>query len=150
MARAAQGQRHGAEDAAGDRGHPPATLREAELPLRRRRTAPRAGDPHVLPAEPGTLGDPARRADRAGHCSDGALPARAPEARGGGERRAGGTHVPARTPQLTSAFSASDRRYWDLVGFLEGAESADLTHGELEERLRTDGFELLRQLLQDH
>ncbi len=34
--------------------------------------------------------------------------------------------------------------------FLDGAESAGLTHAELEDRLRTDGFELLRLLFQDH
>ena len=34
--------------------------------------------------------------------------------------------------------------------FLDGAESAGLAHAELEDRLRTDGFELLRLLFQDH
>jgi hypothetical protein len=150
MTRATQGQRDGAEDAAGDRRHSPAPLREAELPLRERRGAPRAGDPHLLEAEPIPLGDPAGRADRAGNGSDGTLPAGSPEAGGRGQRRAGDARGPARAPELTSAFSASDRRYANIVGFLEDVESGGLTHAEREERLRTDGFDLLRQLYQDH
>ena len=51
---------------------------------------------------------------------------------------------------LSEAFAASAGRYLELVEFLGGTESADLTHAELEQRLRTDGFELLRQLYQDH
>lgn len=47
-------------------------------------------------------------------------------------------------------FSRADARYDSLVGFLSGAESEALTHGELETRLATEGRELLRQLLQDH
>jgi len=58
-----------------------------DCPLRERRGAPRAGDPDLLEAQPGTLGDTAQRADRAGHDRDGPLPARSPEARGGGQRR---------------------------------------------------------------
>jgi hypothetical protein len=37
-----------------------------------------------------------------------------------------------------------------LVGFLAGPGAAALTHAELEARLKTDGFEVLRQVLQDH
>jgi hypothetical protein len=37
-----------------------------------------------------------------------------------------------------------------MVDFLGGTRSGELTHAELEQRLRSDGFELLRQLYQDH
>jgi hypothetical protein len=37
-----------------------------------------------------------------------------------------------------------------LVGFLGHADAAKLTHAELEERIRSDGFEVLRLLFQDH
>jgi hypothetical protein len=148
MTRATKSRCRGAQDGAGDGGDPPASLREAELPVRERRGAPRTGDPHLLRAEPGALGEPAGRADRPGAKGDGALPPGTPEARDRGQRRAGGAGLPAQS--LSEAFSASEDRYRALADFLGGAESADLTHAELEQRLRTDGFELLRQLFQDH
>jgi hypothetical protein len=37
-----------------------------------------------------------------------------------------------------------------MLGWLQGSDAAALTHGELEERLDTDGRELLRRMLQDH
>lgn len=60
--------------------------REGQLPLRERRGPPLAGDPHVLEAEPGTLGDLAGRVDRARHRSDRAIPPGASPARGAGQR----------------------------------------------------------------
>ncbi|MHB1740405.1 MAG: ISKra4 family transposase [Actinomycetes bacterium] len=47
-------------------------------------------------------------------------------------------------------FEASRTAFETLVGFLDGGDAAQLTHGELEQRIRTDGFELLRLLFQDH
>ncbi|MHB2023877.1 MAG: ISKra4 family transposase [Mycobacteriales bacterium] len=47
-------------------------------------------------------------------------------------------------------FPASRTAFEALVGFLDGGDAAGLTHGELEERIRDDGFELLRLLFQDH
>lgn len=144
-------QPQGAEDTSGYGGHPPATLREAELSLREWRGAPRAGHPQLLRTEPGALGEPAQRADRAGHASDGALPHGTPEARGGGEHRARATGDSPGTPGLSDgAFATSDERYRAIRHFLASAESAGLTHAELEGRLKIDGFELLRQLFQDH
>lgn len=150
MTCATQSRRSGAEVGTGDGGDPPASLRQAELPVRERRGAARAGDSYLLRAEPGPLGEPARGADLAGAQGDGALPEGTPETRGRGQRRAGGARRPARAQSLSDSFSASEGRYRDLVDFLGDTESADLTHAELEQRLRTDGFELLRQLYQDH
>ncbi|MDA8063021.1 MAG: ISKra4 family transposase, partial [Actinomycetota bacterium] len=53
-------------------------------------------------------------------------------------------------PTQIEGFSASGLLFGSLVGFLDGEESARLTHVELEQRLASDGAELLRQLLQDH
>ncbi|HVA75806.1 MAG TPA: hypothetical protein VNF71_14705 [Acidimicrobiales bacterium] len=47
-------------------------------------------------------------------------------------------------------FEPSRTAFEALVGFLDGVDAATLTHAELEERIRADGFELLRLLLQDH
>jgi hypothetical protein len=47
-------------------------------------------------------------------------------------------------------FEASCEQFAELVGFMAGHESAGLSHGDLEQRLATEGRELLRQLFQDH
>ena len=78
---------------------------------------------------------PAGRADR----GDAAA-----AAGGGGDRRsldgsAGG-----------AAFAASRERFGSLIGFLDGADAAGLSHAELEEHLDVHGRELLRCLLDDH
>jgi hypothetical protein len=49
-----------------------------------------------------------------------------------------------------SGFSASYVQFESLIGFLDGADAAGLSHAELEERLDRDGRELLRRLLDDH
>jgi hypothetical protein len=48
-----------------------------------------------------------------------------------------------------AAFAASSTRFDGLVAWLTGDQAAGMTHGELEERLHTEGLGLLRQLLQD-
>jgi hypothetical protein len=48
-----------------------------------------------------------------------------------------------------AAFAASSTRFDGLVAWLTGGQAAGMTHGELEERLHTEGLALLRQLLQD-
>ena len=48
------------------------------------------------------------------------------------------------------AFAASRERFESLIGFLDGADAAGLSHGELEEHLDVHGRELLRCLLEDH
>ncbi|MBI2705797.1 MAG: ISKra4 family transposase [Actinobacteria bacterium] len=51
---------------------------------------------------------------------------------------------------MIGPFAASGTQFAGIVEYLDGAESAGLTHAELEDRLRADGFELLRLLFQDH
>ena len=48
-----------------------------------------------------------------------------------------------------ASFAASYTRFDGLVAWLTDEHAAGLTHGELEERLHTEGLGLLRQLLQD-
>jgi hypothetical protein len=48
------------------------------------------------------------------------------------------------------AFAASRERLESLIGFLDGADAAGLSHAELEEHLDVHGRELLRCLLDDH
>jgi len=50
----------------------------------------------------------------------------------------------------SAGFASSREQFESLVGFLDGTDAADLSHGELEERLDRDGRELLRRLLDDH
>jgi hypothetical protein len=47
-------------------------------------------------------------------------------------------------------FARSRARFEQVVGFLDGGGAARLEHGELEERLQSQGRELLRLLYQDH
>jgi len=51
---------------------------------------------------------------------------------------------------MENNFEPSRTAFEALVGFLGGVDAAKLTHAELEERIGTDGFELLRMLFQDH
>ncbi len=152
MSREVEGGSSGAGDAAGNRGHAPAALREAELPVRERGGPPRAGAPELLPGEQGALGDASGGADRTGARCDSTVSTGAPEDRGAGQcgaRRAGGE--PATSPLSESdAFSVSDAFYEGLVGFLRDVDASGLTHDELEARLDVDGRQLCRQLLQDH
>lgn len=48
------------------------------------------------------------------------------------------------------AFAESRECFEEIVGWLEGADAALSTHGELEDDLEQRGRELLRRLLQDH
>jgi hypothetical protein len=49
-----------------------------------------------------------------------------------------------------AGFAASREQFALLLGFLDGADAAGLSHAELEDRLDRDGRELLRRLLADH
>ena len=62
--------RAGAKDAAGDRRYPPAPVREAELPLRGRGGAPRAGGAQLLRGEPDEVRDTPQGGGRAGAPGD--------------------------------------------------------------------------------
>jgi hypothetical protein len=151
MDRAVERRSAGAEDAAGDGGHAPAPLREAELPVRGRGAAARAGGAQLLRGEQDEVHDAARGARRAGAPGDGALSPGADAPRGGGERGAGraGEQPQPKAPS-DDAFSASKVLCDGLIAFLSGGEAAGLTHDQLESRLDRDGRGLIRQLLQDH
>ena len=47
-------------------------------------------------------------------------------------------------------FARSRDRFEEVVGFLDGDGASGLSHAELEDRLNTEGRELLRLLFQDH
>ncbi|MBA2319004.1 MAG: hypothetical protein H0V93_14680 [Euzebyales bacterium] len=49
----------------------------------------------------------------------------------------------------TETFAASRDCFETVLGWLDGAEAAGLSHGELKTRLEVDARELFRQLLQD-
>ena len=49
-----------------------------------------------------------------------------------------------------AGFAGSREQFVSLLGFLDGADAAGLSHAELEDRLDRDGRELLRRLLDDH
>ena len=143
----------GAGDAERDRRRPPAPLREAELSLRGRRSAARAGGPQLLPVEPDQVLDASTGGGGTGTPGDAALPrgARPPGSRGGDRScRAGEQLDGASGSEAPGPFSASEALYRGVVGFLGGDEAAALTHSELEARLDLDGRALLCQLYQDH
>lgn len=62
----------------------------------------------------------------------------------GGDRGSPGRSV------SDAAFAASRQQFDSLIGFLDGAQAAGLSHAELEEHLDVHGRELLRCLLGDH
>ncbi|MGH2746263.1 MAG: ISKra4 family transposase [Thermoleophilaceae bacterium] len=53
-------------------------------------------------------------------------------------------------PSEPGGFARSRERFEEVAGWLSGGEAGALAHAELEERLDSDGRELLRLLLQDH
>jgi hypothetical protein len=151
MDRAVEGRCAGAEAAARDGGHPPASLREAELPVCRRGVAPRAGGAQLLRGKQDEVRGAARGVRRASAPGHRTLSPGADASRGGGERRAGRAgEQPRSQPPSDDAFSASKVLYDGLIAFLCGGEAARLTHEQLEFRLDRDGRGLIRQLLQDH
>lgn len=145
----------GTEAAAGDGRHGPPPVREAELPLRERGGAPRAGGPQLLRGQPDAAAHPAGRARRTGAPGDGPLSTGAGSSRDGGERRsrrAGERPAPPLSgePGSGGPFAASIKLCFGIVSFLEASEAGGLTHQELECRLDADSRELTRQLFQDH
>jgi hypothetical protein len=76
-----------------------------------------------------------------------------PPGRAGSEDAAqagGGGQRPAGDSAGGGAFAASREQFQSLIGFLDGAGAAGLSHAELEEHLDVHGRELLRRLLDDH
>jgi len=60
--------------------------------------------------------------------------------------------VAAVAPDISAsaAFTGSRDRFEKVLSWLDGAQAAALSHGELEDQLQVDARELFRQLLQDH
>ena len=54
------------------------------------------------------------------------------------------------TDATAGNFTASRERFDAVLAFLDGAAAAALSHSELEDRLDSEGRQLLRQLFQDH
>ena len=52
--------------------------------------------------------------------------------------------------QVTTAFDQSRERFETVLAWLSGPESAELTHGELEDHLQVASREVFCQLVQDH
>ena len=132
----------GAGDAAGDGGHPPTPLREAELPLRGWTVAARPGGPQLFPGEPDRVLDASRGGSGTSSSGDAALSRGAcPPRETGGDRPQRAGEQPGTAPDNNEAnpFSASDELYQGVVGFFTGEEAAGLTHCELEARLHVDG-----------
>ena len=156
MGRGKSGWAAGTADGARHGAHPPAALREAELPVRERGGCARVGGAQLLPGLEDQVSDAAggRGGDGAG--GHGTVPGGegpAGLAGGRGAGRAGGAAAAEHQPlsgEDAAPFAASERIFRGLVGFLSGSAAAGLTHEELETRLAADGRELHRQLLQDH
>jgi hypothetical protein len=47
-------------------------------------------------------------------------------------------------------FTASRSKFEQLINRLSSSEVLTMTHSEIEQQLKRDGFEVLRQLMQDH
>jgi hypothetical protein len=151
MGRAAKKRSSGAEDVARDGGHPPTSLRKAELSLRRGGAAPRAGGPQLLRSEQDEVRVAARGSRRGGPPGDGALSPGAQAPRSGGQfGTRGAGEEPRSGPANDDTFSASTVLFDGLTGFLSGGEAAGLTHEQLETWLEELGRGLICQLFQDH
>jgi hypothetical protein len=75
-----------------------------------------------------------------------------PAERADSEAAAGGGSSERGSPEDCggAAFAASREQFESLLGFLDGADAAGLSHAELEQHLDVHGRELLRCLLGDH
>jgi hypothetical protein len=78
------------------------------------------------------------------------LPAGQPDSEGAARAGAGAGGLRPGDSAGDAAFAASQEQFESLIGFLEGADAAGLSHAELEEHLDVHGRELLRCLLDDH
>ena len=135
--------------------HVPPPVRQAHLPLRRRRAAPEPGvgphrgwgdqDPHLadadVPEVVAAFGPFRGCPSRAGACGRRwhRSVARPPGPVNG--------QAVAAEPE---GFAGARERFQRILGWLDGDSSTGLDHAELERQLDVEGRELLRQLLQDH
>ena len=58
--------------------------------------------------------------------------------------------LPAYKIETSDAFATSHQKFENLIAVLQSAEAMTMAHGELEVIAQRDGFDLLRQLIQDH
>ena len=85
------------------------------------------------------------------YASDGeVLPAGRADSEAAAEAACGGDGRGSPGEPAGGAFVASREQFESLIGFLDGADAAGLSHAELEEHLDIHGRELLRCLLDDH
>jgi len=142
----------GARDAARDRAHPPSSLREAELPLRRGRGAARVRGAELLDGFPDQVRDASGGRSGGSPSGDRTLPGGQGSPRGGGGARPGAADrvASAGLSSPAQAFSSSQAIFSSVAGFLFAEESQSLTHSELEARIVADVRGLARQLYQDH
>lgn len=155
MRRGRSGRDRGASDGARIGAHPPAPLREAELPVRGRGGIARVGGVELLAGREDEVLDAAGGRGSVGAGGHRTVPRSEGPAGRAGQRGTGGTASPAAADagelgRQGRPFAASEQLFAGLVGFLTGTEAAGLTHEELESRLSVDGRELQRQLLQEH
>ncbi len=135
----------------------PEALREAELPVRNGRGSARVDRAQLQGARQDEVLDAPGGRGGTGAGGDRSLPRRPGTPGGGGQRRpgrAGGTAGPPEEDGLRtepgSVFASSAAQVDKIYAFLGGEEAAGLEHSQLEGYIRTEGFELLRLLLQEH
>src|SRR5664279_3033069 len=137
-------------------GHPPAQVRQTQLPMRGRTNTARSHGAQRLRSRSDPAAHAARRRDRRGPRRHRAVPGRAERSRGAGR---GGPGRADRTPDrprsrrsgpVSADFTASREQFDQLLGFLNGTDAAAMAHAHLEEHLSSRGRELLKLLLQDH
>jgi hypothetical protein len=140
----------------------PQTLREAELPVRDRRGGSRVDGAQLQGGRQDEILDVAAGGGGTGADGDGAFPGRQGPPRRPGQQRlgaAGGTSEAAECAFVgegieerswTEDFGSSIAQFAKIGRFLTGEAAVALGHFELEQYLKTEGFELLRLLLQDH
>jgi hypothetical protein len=164
MARDRSQIEQGPRDGAGNGARAPQTLRKAELPLRERRDGARVDGAHLQRGRQDQVLDAAGERGGTGAEGDRALPLRQGSPRRAGQQRPGtaGSSAPAAEHALLSdgpqdaepswkdGFQASRAQFAKIGRFFSGDAAAGLEHFELEEYIKTEGFELLRLLLQDH
>ena len=162
MGRARSQLERGSGDGSRDGAGAPQTLREAELPVRDRRGGTRVDGAQLQGGRQDEVVDAAAGRGGTGADGDRTLPDRQGPPRRRGKQRpgpAGGTAEAAQRAFVgdglgerswTEDFGASIAQFAKIGRFLTGEAAVALGHFELEQYLKTEGFELLRLLGQDH
>jgi hypothetical protein len=158
MGRASSQARRVPRGAAGDGASSPQEVRETELSLCQWGGVSRDNGAQLQGGRQDQAPDAASGRGRAGAGGDRTLQ----EGEGwvGGRRQRGVSEADRQAGRVEKdelkasspsvGFEASAAQFDKVRGFLAGEGAAALEHFELEEYLRTEGFELLRLLLQDH